>query len=64
MASPAKPQGRQGPETVHTSLYLPKPVYEAVRLAAFQERKKINDIVIEGIETALRERGWKGGGRR
>jgi hypothetical protein len=58
--SPAKPQGRQArPGTVHTSLYLPEPIYEALRLAAFKERKKINDIAVEGIELALRKRGWK-----
>jgi len=53
--SPAKPQGRPG--TVHTSAYLPEAVYEALRLAAFKERKKINDIVVEGIDLALRKRG-------
>jgi hypothetical protein len=39
---------------VHTSLYLPEPIYETLRLAAFKERKKINDIVVEGIELAPR----------
>jgi hypothetical protein len=59
MGSPAKPQARQRPGTVHTSLYLPEPIYEALRLTAFQERKKINDIAVEGIELALRKRGLK-----
>jgi len=57
--TPAKPQGSQRPGTVHTSLYLPEPIYEALRLAAFTERKKINDLVVEGIELALRKRGAK-----
>ncbi len=47
------------PEIVRTSLYLPKGLYEAVREAAFRERVKINDIVIEGIEMAARKRGWR-----
>jgi len=46
------------PATVHTSLYLPGPVYEALRKIAYVERVKIHDIVIEGIEGALRQRGY------
>ncbi len=46
------------PETVHTSLYLPRAVHDALRKAAFDERVKIHDVVMEGIEAALRERGY------
>jgi len=42
---------------VHSSVYLPEAVYEALRLAAFNERRKIHDIVLEGIDLALRKRG-------
>ena len=42
--------------TIHTSLYLPEAVYEGLREAAFRERRKIHDIVLEGIELALRKR--------
>ena len=56
----AKPQGRQGrPGIIHTSLYLPEADYEALREAAFRERRKIHDIVLEGIELALRKRGQR-----
>jgi hypothetical protein len=56
--APAKPQGRQGrPGIIHTSLYVPEAVYEGLREAAFRERCKIHDIVLEGIEMALRKRG-------
>jgi hypothetical protein len=41
---------------VHTSLYLPDATYEALRKAAFEERRKIHDIVLEGIELAFRKR--------
>jgi hypothetical protein len=59
--APAKPQGRQGrPGIIHTSLYLPEAVYEGLREAAFRERRKIHDIVLEGVEMALRKRGWRG----
>jgi hypothetical protein len=45
------------PGIVHTSVYLPEAVYEALRAAAFKERRKIHDIVLEGIDLALRKRG-------
>jgi hypothetical protein len=43
---------------VHSSLYLPEPVYEALRKTAFHERCKIHDVVLEGIGLALRKRGY------
>ena len=46
------------PSIVHSSLYLPEPVYEALRKIAFDERAKIHDIVLEGIDAALRRRGY------
>ena len=46
------------PSIVHTSLYLPEPVYEALRKIAFDERLKIHDVVLEGIDLALRRRGY------
>jgi hypothetical protein len=46
------------PSVIHSSLYLPEPVYEALRKIAFDERLKIHDIVLEGIDLALRRRGY------
>jgi hypothetical protein len=46
------------PSIVHSSLYLPEPVYEALRKIAFEERLKIHDLVLEGIDAALRRRGY------
>jgi len=46
------------PSIVHTSLYLPEPVYEALRKIAFEERLKIHDVVLEGIDLALRRHGY------
>ena len=55
-----KPTGRSGRTgIVHTSLYLPEVLYEGLREAAFRERCKIHDVVLEGIEMALWKRGWK-----
>lgn len=54
----AKPIGRQPrPGIVHSSMYLPEAVHEALREAAFEERRKIHEIILEGIELALRKRG-------
>jgi len=56
-SGPGKRQGReQRGKIVHTSLYLPDDVYERLREAAFKERRKIHDIVLEGIGMALRKR--------
>jgi hypothetical protein len=36
---------------------LPEALYEGLREVAFRERCKIHDIVLEGIQMALRKRG-------
>jgi hypothetical protein len=33
-------------------------VYEVLRRIAFEERVKIHDLVLEGIDAALRRRGY------
>lgn len=35
-------------------MYLPETVYEALRKIAFEERLKIRDVMLEGIDAALR----------
>ena len=53
------PGAAQGtPSIVQSSLYLPGPVHEALREIAFLERLKIHDVIIEGIDAALRRRGY------
>jgi hypothetical protein len=57
--TPKEPAGRRPrPDIVHTSLYLPESVYEALREAAFKERRKIHDLVKQGIDLALKKRGY------
>jgi hypothetical protein len=53
--NPARTPTERSP-IVHPSLYL-EPVYEALRKIAFEERLKIHDVVLEGIDAALRRRG-------
>ena len=58
-AARKEPAGRRPrPDIVHSSLYLPKAVYEALREAAFKERRKIHDLVMQGIDLALKKRGY------
>jgi hypothetical protein len=55
----AKSAGRwTRPGIKHTSVYLPEAAYEALRQVAFDERCKIHDLLIEGVELALRKRGY------
>jgi hypothetical protein len=46
------------PDIKHTSVYLPEAAYEALRQVAFDERRKIHDLLIEGVELALKKRGY------
>jgi hypothetical protein len=60
--TPGAPRGAAGrpprPNVVHTSVYLPKAVHESLREAAFHERCKIHDIILEGINAALKKRRY------
>src|SRR5262249_7098949 len=59
-AKPPKkpPERRTRPDIVHSSVYLPEAAYEALREAAFKERCKIHDLIMEGVGMALRKRGY------
>ena len=58
-APPAKPAGRwTRPDIKHTSVYLPEAAYEALRQVAFDERRRIHDLLMEGVELALKKRGY------
>jgi hypothetical protein len=46
------------PDIKHTSVYLPETAYEALRQVAFDERRKIHDLLMEGVELALKKRGY------
>jgi hypothetical protein len=55
----ARPAGRWPRSDIkHTSVYLPEAAYEALRQVAFDERCKIHDLLIEGVELALKKRGY------
>jgi hypothetical protein len=55
----ARPARRQPPaDIVHTSLYLPRPVHDALREIAFKDRAKIHDLVMDAIGAFLKRRGY------
>jgi hypothetical protein len=57
--APEKSTGRWSrPDIKHTSVYLPEAAYEALRQVAFDERRKIHDLLIEGVALALKKRGY------
>lgn len=51
------PKRRARPDIVHTSVYLPKAVYQQLREIAFHRDVKIHDVIMEGISAALVEHG-------
>ncbi|MCF4130307.1 hypothetical protein [Methylobacterium sp. SyP6R] len=54
----AKPAGRRPrPETVHTSIYLPREVHRRLREIAFTRDVKVHDVIMEGIDAALQKHG-------
>jgi hypothetical protein len=58
-SAPAKPASRWPRSDIkHTSVYLPEAAYEALRQVAFDERCKIHDLFMEGVELALKKRGY------
>jgi hypothetical protein len=56
LEKPAKRRPRPG--IVHTSIYLPDAIHEALRQVAFDERLKIHDLIMEGVELVLRKHGY------
>jgi hypothetical protein len=52
-AEPPKPKV----EVQHTSVYIPRPVYERLREIAFHERLKIHDLIMQGLDLVMIERG-------
>ena len=56
----AKPVRRKPEGVVHTSIYVPRPVYQKLREIAFTQERKVHDVIMEGIDAALRKYGHPG----
>ena len=56
---PSRERPRRTFEEQHKkqSVYLDEPVYEQLRRLAFDERRKMHDYLIEGLDSVFRSRG-------
>ena len=52
-----KPARAKREGIVHTSIYVPRPVYQKLREIAFTQERKVHDIIMEGIDAALQKYG-------
>lgn len=46
-------------EIVKQTVYLPSSVHEQLRQLAFEERKKMHDYLVEGLDRVFKDRGLK-----
>lgn len=46
-------------EIIKQTVYLPSAVHEQLRQLAFEERKKMHDYLVEGLERVFKDRGLK-----
>ena len=59
-ATMPKPARRKPEGVVHTSIYVPRPVYQKLREIAFTQERNVHDVLMEGIDAALRKYGHPG----
>ena len=45
------------PKTIQQTAYLPEPVHEQLRRLAFEERTKMHDYIMEGLDLVFQKRG-------
>jgi hypothetical protein len=45
------------PDVKQQTVYLPLPVYEQLRRLAFEERVKMHQLLLEGLDRVFRDRG-------
>jgi hypothetical protein len=56
---PAIESKKRQKKTINTTVYVPPGVYEQWRQLAFEERKKMHDYLMEGLDMVFRNRGLK-----
>lgn len=47
----------QLPDVQHTSVYVPRAAHDRLREIAFVERRKIHDLIMEGLDHVIASRG-------
>ena len=60
-SSVAEPEVSDGDKAqiVRQTAYLPEPVYDQLRTLAFEERCKMHDYLLEGLDLVFKKRGLK-----
>jgi len=58
-AAPPPPASLR-PGVKQQTVYLPLPVYEQLRRVAFDERVKMHQLLLEGLDRVFRDRGLPG----
>ena len=48
----------------HTSVYIPRAAHDRLREIAYHERKKIHDLIMEGMDSVIADRGHSESARR
>jgi hypothetical protein len=56
----APPAAGLRPGVKQQTVYLPLPVYEQLRRLAFDERVKMHQLLLEGLDRVFRDRGLPG----
>jgi hypothetical protein len=56
---PANHRGSRRPGLKQQTAYLPEPVYEQLRALAFEERRKMHDLLMEGLNMVFKQRGLR-----
>jgi hypothetical protein len=60
-AAPApEPLPARRPSVKQQTVYLPLPVYEQLRRLAFEERRRMHELLMEGLDRVFRDRGLPG----
>lgn len=55
-AQATQPKSKR-PTVKQQTVYLPLPVYEQLRTLAFEERRKMHDYLLEGLDRVFTDRG-------
>jgi hypothetical protein len=56
---PAHRGAGRRPGLKQQTAYLPEPVYEQLRVLAFEERRKMHDLLMEGLDLVFKQRGLR-----
>jgi hypothetical protein len=54
---PPEPPPSRRPLVKQQTVYLPLPVYEQLRRLAFEERRRMHELLMEGLDRVFRDRG-------